>query len=189
LARLGGNAELYVALAQTYAGEAAQFMPALRAALARPDAQAAANILHTFKNAAGIIGATALQNCAADLEAALREAGAAVATDAALARLDALLDTSAAALARNVQSLSAPPPPAPAAPAAAQEAEPIADLLRELDGLLAARDTAARATMAVIHQAYGRDLEATLAPLAACVGRLDFTNAALECRKLLRASK
>ena len=190
LARLGGNAELYVALAQTYAGEAAQFMPSLRAALARPDAPAAANILHTFKNAAGIIGATALQNCAADLEAGLRSAGAAAATDAALDRLDALLVTSAAELARNVQSLSATPAVRPPAPVAlAHAAAPVADLLRELDGLLAARDMAALAVMASIEQAYGRDLGATLAPLAHCVKQLDFANALLECRKLLAAAR
>ena len=101
LERLGGNAELYVALSGTYGDEAAQFIPSLRAA--GPDRQAAANILHTFKNAAGIIGASVLQNVASDLEMRLR-AGAELAPDA-LTDLEALVSASTADLARVVKML------------------------------------------------------------------------------------
>jgi len=180
LDRLGGNAELYIALAATYEGEAAQFIPALRSAL--PDAQAAANILHTFKNAAGIIGAVALQNSASELEAALRR-GAALDAGRALAQLEVLVEASNSALARAVQSLSVPMPAPSVAPAV--PVAPLADLLRELDGLLEARNMGALGTLAKIEGAYGADLRDTLAPLANCVSVLDFAKAGRECRKLL----
>jgi PAS domain S-box-containing protein len=179
LDRLGGNAELYVALSDTYGAEAAQFIPSLRAAM--PDMQAAANILHTFKNAAGIVGATALQNYAADLEPRLR-AGADVDMAKAIADLETLVAASTADLARVVPMLAA----TLAAPPPAARAAPLPDLLRELDALLEARNMGALGTLKKIEAAYGADLQATLAPLANCMAVLDFANAGSECRKLLK---
>jgi PAS domain S-box-containing protein len=179
LERLGGNAELYVALADTYAGEAAQFVPALRAALAQPASMAGADILHTFKSAAGIVGASTLQTYAADLEAGLR-AGVTLDLEHALAQLDALVAASINELERTTRTLAASLAPAPSGPAA-----PLADLLRALDGLLAARDMAALGVLTAIDSAYGNTLGDALAPLAHCIDVLDFAKAGRECGKLL----
>ncbi|MES2318469.1 MAG: response regulator [Pseudomonadota bacterium] len=185
LDRLGGNASLYVALAKTYEAEAAQFVPALRAALALPDPSSAANILHTFKSAAGIVGAAALQQRAGQFEAALR-AGDGGDTSATMADIEALVAASSGALALALQSLAEPVAPSPAADVAAA---PLPELLRELDDLLAARNMGALATLAVIEGAYGQVLEETLKPLSDSIGVLDFAKATLECRSLIKELK
>jgi PAS domain S-box-containing protein len=180
LERLGGNAELYVALAETYRAEAALFIPALRAAFALPHVDEAANVLHTFKSAAAIVGATALQNTAVELEARLRGTGPGVDIDAALVELEQLVAASLDALARTVAAL-APTLPAPvAAPTA-----PLPTLLRALDDLLDARDLGALDALEEIKGAYGARLGAALTPLAERVAVLDFGSAGEECRTLL----
>ncbi len=177
LARLGGNAELYLALAQTYEKEAAQFMPSLRAA---PDAAAAANILHTFKSAAAIVGASALQSRAAELEASLRGGGELAAHE--LAQLDAMVQASSGELARSVQALTASLAAPPGTPAAS-----LADLLVALDALLAAKDMEALSTLDALEAAYGAHMGERLEPLSASIAVLDFDQARRECSALLAA--
>jgi two-component system sensor histidine kinase/response regulator len=104
LARLGGNRELFGALAGTYVQEAKQFLDQLGPALALPGYEGAPNILHTFKSAAGIVGAAELQNYAAGLESLLRS-GAAVDAGLALKAVQLLVDISIADLALSVAAL------------------------------------------------------------------------------------
>jgi CheY-like chemotaxis protein len=105
LARLGGNRELFAALAGTYVLEAKLFIDQLGPALALPGCAGAPNILHTFKSAAGIVGAAELQNYAAALESLLRN-GEAVDAAAALQAVRQLVDVSIADLALTVADMS-----------------------------------------------------------------------------------
>jgi PAS domain S-box-containing protein len=177
LARMGGDRALYMALARTYATEAQQFMPSLKEALAQPDAKVAADILHTFKSAAGIVGAGALQAAAVSLEARLRSGAAFPDPDAALAQLQALVDDSMAALDQVTAALAH-------TPAGGAAAGPLDGLLLQLQAQLAARDMAALATMARISQGYGAALADRMAPLAQAVGALDFARAEQACSAL-----
>jgi CheY-like chemotaxis protein len=104
LARLGGNRELFAALAGTYVLEAKQFLDQLGPALALPGYEGAPNILHTFKSAAGIVGAAELQNYAAGLESLLRS-GETVDPGLALKAVQLLVDISIADLALSVAAL------------------------------------------------------------------------------------
>ena len=188
LGRLGGNAELYVTLSRSYQGEAARFMPSLRAALALPEAGTAADILHTFKSAAGIIGATGLQHAAAHLEQTLRKAGASddgsypgLDLDNVLAQLDQLVASSIDELLQVVSTLTMRAPPVPAAAPAA----PLHELLRQLQTQLDARDMAAFGTLDTIENGYGELLGTRLGELKDAISVLDFASAARACGKLL----
>lgn len=188
LGRLGGNAELYVTLSHSYQDEAARFMPSLRAALALPEAGTAADILHTFKSAAGIIGATGLQDAAAHLEQCLRKGGAGahglypgLDLDIALAQLAQLVASSIDELLQVVSTLTMRAPPVPAAAPAA----PLHELLRQLQIQLDAREMAAFGTLDTIENGYGERLGTRLGELKDAISVLDFASAARACGKLL----
>ena len=186
LQRLGGSTDLYVTLSRTYQIEAARFMPSLRAALALTEVRKAADILHTFKSAAGIIGATSLQNAASELEARLRGKSAidGLNLDGALTGLDQLLEASISELAHVVGALAVTPAPRwlDGAPAA-----PVAELLRQMQAQLDARNMAAFGTLDTIENAYGLQLGARLGPLKEAISVLDFASAGRACGKLLEA--
>ena len=78
LQRLGENRPLYVSLARTFAGEAHGLLGTLASALEDRRLGQAANELHTFRSAAGIVGATRLADFALLQEHRLREPGAAL---------------------------------------------------------------------------------------------------------------
>ncbi len=181
LERLGGSAELYVALSHTYQAEAASFMPALRAALAQPGTGAAADVLHTFKSAAGIVGASILQGATAELEVPLRAGAVPAGLEGALAELEQLVAQSLAELARVVNTLTISL--APSQPAAL--AAPLPDLLRQLQAQLDGRDMAAFGTLDTIENGYGAGLGAQLGPLRDAIGALDFASAGRACARLL----
>ena len=186
LARLGGNTGLYLSLSQSYQGEAARFMPSLRAALALPESGIAADILHTFRSVAGIIGATRLQTAAADFEAILRGGAATggIDRDSVLTHLDQLVETSIGELASVVSTLAIAPARSwlDEAPAV-----PVAELLRQMQTQLDARDMAAFGTLDTIENAYGAQLGARLGALKDAISMLDFANAGRACGKLLEA--
>jgi PAS domain S-box-containing protein len=110
LARLGGNRQLYESLARTFSGEARTLMGRLETALAAGRMTEAGNVLHTFRSAAGIVGASQLDVFTFEAEQSLRAPGAqldaqAVATllakagnltAQALAELDRMLETAKA---------------------------------------------------------------------------------------------
>jgi HPt (histidine-containing phosphotransfer) domain-containing protein len=99
---LGGNRELFAALAATYVSEAASFMEQLPATAAAD----LPNLLHTFKSAAGIVGATELHNYAGELERSLRHGGAVIDTPAMLQRLHELVECSLTDLAQAVTTMA-----------------------------------------------------------------------------------
>ena len=106
LKRLGGNEALFVALSRTFSGEAARFMAALQVTLPGPDAIESANLLHTFRSAAGMMGATALQDYAAQLEQRLRNQSATGDAAIILAEMAQLVMASTSELEQIATSLS-----------------------------------------------------------------------------------
>ena len=184
LARLGGNAELFVALAGTYALEAAQFLEQLAVALSQPGHEGAPNVLHTFKSAAGIVGADALQDYAGGLEKLLR-AGDTVDVTTVLGAVRQLVEASIADLALAVDSMTlAMPTPTPT-PMQTTPAQPLASQLAELDQLLADQNMGACDTFAQIVQGHGPALGGRLTALSLSMQALDFKAARGECRTLM----
>jgi HPt (histidine-containing phosphotransfer) domain-containing protein len=183
LARMGGNKELFVALASTYVPEATQFVAQLRAALALPGYEGAANILHTFKSAAGIVGAAQLHDYASGLESLLRK-GEPIDPGAALKAVQLLVDASVADLAPAVASVAEAIQEV--APAKGTPAGSLADALEELDALLNAHNMAAFDAYAALERGAGQTLGTRLDVLHNSIQVMDFKTASSECRKLLR---
>jgi PAS domain S-box-containing protein len=75
LQRVGNNKALFASLARTFAGEAHTLLGKLSSALGDRRLAEAANELHTFRSAAGIVGAVRLANFALIQEFKLRDAG------------------------------------------------------------------------------------------------------------------
>ena len=183
LARMGGNKELFVALASTYVPEATQFVVQLRDALALPGYEGAANILHTFKSAAGIVGATQLHDYASGLESLLRK-GEAIDPSSALKAVQLLVDASVAELVPAVAGVAADIAPVPSA--SSTQAGSLADALEQLDALLISHNMAAFDAYAALERGAGNTLGTRLAVLHDCMQRMDFKTASSECRNLLR---
>jgi two-component system sensor histidine kinase/response regulator len=72
LNRLRGNRTAYIRLLRSYALHPADDLSALRQRLAEGDRLEARRIVHSLKGAAATLGATQVQNCAAELEAAIQ---------------------------------------------------------------------------------------------------------------------
>ncbi len=72
LHRVRGKVTTYIRLLRSYAVSPADYMVTLRQQLAKGDRLEAQRIVHSLKGAAATLGATQVQSCAADLEAALR---------------------------------------------------------------------------------------------------------------------
>jgi two-component system, sensor histidine kinase and response regulator len=113
LRRVGGNSRLYVKLLRQFASQQADAIGEIRAALAAKDAESAVRLAHTLKGVAGNLGARDVQDGAAAVETQLRGRSPADATDAALARLAAVLDPLVArlraALAMSTTAVAAAP--------------------------------------------------------------------------------
>ncbi len=90
LRRVLGKAEQYVSLLRKFISGQKDFTPTLRGLLAQDDWPTAERMAHTLKGVAGNIGASGLQQMAAQLEQALRQKEAAK-VPAALAEVDDLL--------------------------------------------------------------------------------------------------
>jgi PAS domain S-box-containing protein len=100
LSRVLGKTKLYRDLLRKFARDQAPVPAALHAALAAGDLETALRLAHTAKGLAGNIGATGLQEQAAQLEAAIRE-------DAPRPRILALLQVWAAAQSALLGALNA----------------------------------------------------------------------------------
>ncbi len=98
IGRLGGNKALFVALVDTFYTEASAFIVAIRQYLGDADIALAADLLHTFRSAAGIVGASALQSYCSSLETSLRRGSAPSHVGLVLEEIDKLLDGSIAEL-------------------------------------------------------------------------------------------
>lgn len=92
LRRVGGNTRLYVKLLRQFVSQQADAVGEIRVALTANDAERAVRLAHTLKGVAGNLGARDVQDGAAAVETQLRTGSPGDATDAALARLAAVLN-------------------------------------------------------------------------------------------------
>jgi CheY-like chemotaxis protein len=74
--RIGGNIASYRKLLQKFAANQASALDAIRTAIASNDGELSVRLAHTLKGVSGSVGANAVQQAAAKLEAALKEAPA-----------------------------------------------------------------------------------------------------------------
>jgi CheY-like chemotaxis protein len=155
LKNLRGRIPNYLRLLHKFAAGHADDPARLRAALAGGDQVELRRLAHSFKGVAGMIGATGVQQLAAELEAAIRE-GLDRAT--VTARLDAV----AAAQAALVAAIAALPADAPADAVAADPAA-VAQAVARIDALLADGNVAvqriARDAAGLLAARLGPDLE------------------------------
>jgi len=73
LARVGGNIRSYLKLLNKFAENQATVISEIRSAITEGDSALSVRLAHTLKGVGGAIGATALQEAAAELEATLKE--------------------------------------------------------------------------------------------------------------------
>ena len=91
LGRVAGNLKLYRKLLHRFATTEADAAERIASALAAPDRALAERLAHTIKGVAGNIGATAVQQAAADLEQAIKKSAPAADIDGARASLEECL--------------------------------------------------------------------------------------------------
>jgi signal transduction histidine kinase/DNA-binding response OmpR family regulator/HPt (histidine-containing phosphotransfer) domain-containing protein len=179
LQRLEGNQAFYAVLARSLRGDQGNSVEQARRQLAAGDRTGAARTLHTLKGVAATLGAQALAQQTAEVEASVK--GGAQAADST-----ALFDPLAKALAETIALLEAVAntfaPPA-AMPAAATDANAIVPLLDELEPCLAASNMRALDILAALKQACGGALPIEHAALEAALNRLDFVAALAESRR------
>jgi signal transduction histidine kinase/CheY-like chemotaxis protein len=141
LRRMQGNRDFYLAMLRKFAENQASAMEQIAAALAAADHTTAERAAHTLKGLAGNVGATALYDAAARLEAAIRSGPPHQALDAEMAgtrvAFDALMFGLKARLPAPVVGQRAAPSAAPVNRDQAQA------LLRRLSQLLSESDAAA----------------------------------------------
>jgi two-component system, sensor histidine kinase and response regulator len=87
LRRVGGNIKLYMKLLREFAGDQADTVEQIRAALAKNDTESAIRLAHTLKGVAGSLGAGPVQTAAGNVEKLLRDGAAADTTNSALVQL------------------------------------------------------------------------------------------------------
>lgn len=182
LSRLGGNRTLFLSLAVTFSTEAKAFIAALSEQLPSPDIRSAADLLHTFKSAAGIVGAAPLQSYCAALEQQLRHNIHPSDVSRVLAEMGRLVHASIAELANVTAKLAdALRAEGTTTSVASPVSLPMRDLLDELALLLKGSNMRALAVMERIELMHGG---AHLADLSASVARLDFPAARRHCEQL-----
>ncbi len=175
LRRAAGKDTLYRKLLATFVKDQADSVAQLRAAVRNSDRSTAIRIAHTVRGAAGTIGATALQELAETLEAALGSsseppADATLDTlDAAVGAVVAAIDRALAASTNDSETATAPLDPA---------------VLQSLESLLANDDTAAIGLLdshaAALRETLG---EARYAALRAAADDYDFAAALAALRR------
>ncbi|MEW6219022.1 MAG: response regulator [Thermodesulfobacteriota bacterium] len=131
LRRVAGNEALYGEILGKFHRDYRDAISRLRAALDGGEREEARRIVHTVKGLAGTIGATALQQAAADLDAVLKQ-GQGPDTSRPVATFAAALETLLATLAPGAAALTA----AARQPALPGDARQLAALLAELGPLL-----------------------------------------------------
>jgi HPt (histidine-containing phosphotransfer) domain-containing protein len=180
LQRLNGDRAFYAVLARNLRGDQGDSVEQARRQLAAGDHTGAARTLHTLKGVAATLGAQALAQQAAEVEASVK--GGAQASDSA-----ALFDRLAGALVEAIAVLEgvansfAPATAMPATQPAATDA--IVPLLAELEPYLAASNMRALDILAALKQACGGALPAEHAALETALNRLDFVAALAESRR------
>ena len=206
--RLGGSRELYFSMVSHFTADSHGILKGLAHACAQGKVIEAANLLHNFKSASGIVGAHLLHAAVTRHEASLRAsaAGAADGIDAAhaeamLAELTDLtrqcqLELTTLEQSESSASMAQPRPELADAlhlPAAVDTAQAkhgvreLHDMLTHLQTLLSESNMRAFGVFSKIeqeHGAYGVMPGAELTALAGCIGRLDFKQALAACQAL-----
>ena len=133
LGRMGNNAQLYRRLLNQFAYEYSDAPEQLVTALHNGENEAAARLAHSIKGVAGNLGATAVQEAAAAIEAAVNDAGSMPAATAEL------VEELRCMLAEVIAGIGSLPPASGEEAAGTLEAEPadISAAVRQLDQLRA----------------------------------------------------
>jgi len=178
LARVAGNARLYVELLRKFAAGYGDSPDRIAEALEAGDAAAAERLAHTLKGVSGNIGAGAVQGAAASIEDAIRKGGG---RPKGAARIRAALDALRPLLGRAVAEISSRFPAEAPADEAEAPADParVAPALAELARLVESFDTEAveflRASRGDLLCAFEPE---SLDRLAEALEAYDFTTAA-----------
>ncbi len=194
----GGRLEHYLTLLGRFRSNHERFTEQLRDALAQGAPDDALRMVHTLKGLAGSLGAGALQEHAAALEAALKDDPHGAGALPLVAELDRLLAGLLDGIARMRASHAAPPSATPALQAGSPDAQAaLAELMTQAAGLLEEFDSRIEdvvARMAPLvepqwqadwqkldHLVRGYDYEAALTRLSAWRHALNVRNGAGSC--------
>ena len=139
LRRVAGNHRLYRELLGKYVSGQAEAVTHIRAALASADGATAERLAHTLQGVSGNIGATAVQQLAAELEQALRQRADRAALEPLLAQTGEALD----ALMMGLRAALATAQPAAPAAALAMSWDKLEPVLARLERLLSDDDAEA----------------------------------------------
>jgi two-component system sensor histidine kinase/response regulator len=139
LRRVAGNRRLYRELLGKYVSGQAEAVTHIRAALASADGATAERLAHTLQGVSGNIGATAVQQLAAELEQALRQRADRAALEPLLAQTSEALD----ALMTGLRAALATAQPAAPAAALAMSWDKLEPVLARLERLLSDDDAEA----------------------------------------------
>jgi CheY-like chemotaxis protein len=181
LARVGGNIRSYVKLLNKFAENQANSISDIRSAFADSDNELSVRLAHTLKGVGGAIGADALQETAAKLEASLKKKPGDLP--------DALLSAAEQELGRILGLLNdlttASEPDSDAAGAIPDD---IADRLKALLAKLEDYDTESEELLdELIAQVKGTDVYESLMSVRKRVGQYDFETAADELKPIIDA--
>jgi CheY-like chemotaxis protein len=181
LARLGGKAEVFARMLQSFLGDLAALPQRLHEAASGRATEPLSRTLHTFKGVAATLGVRPLAHAAAQAEGALSMGGDGGAAVAALAERAAALREPLAALAA---ALAAPDGAVPAAPASA-DLGTLHARVRELVDLLSNSDMAAMEAVAALRPLCDSTLDGWWQRVDGAVAVLDFDAARTHCEALL----
>jgi CheY-like chemotaxis protein len=176
--RASGNAALYRRLLGELRHDAETILPKLRSALNGGMTREALDLLHTLKGSSATLGARAVSEQSALLEARVR-AGETVSLD----DLSVLLNELTASISRLVDETPAAVPNAPAQPLPKPDLIPIA---RRLDEQLARNNLAAVSAFEELKSAAGAHLREPMLQLELSLDRLDFESARAHLRHIER---
>ena len=179
--RLGGDTSIYFGLSGIFAAESAALIDELANCFAGLAWKQAADRLHSYKSAAGMVGAEDLHHFAAMLEQQLRTAPAQVDCGAALTTMREAV----AAIEDELRLIEQANRPTPVAPGPSRPLASLAACLDQLDSLLGQASMRALTVFDTLQTDYGAQLGGRLRPLAGAIGALDF-QAALTHSHLLR---
>ena len=182
LMRVGGSHKSYLKLLKKFATNQAKAISKTRTALQQGDQELAVRTAHTLRGVAGNIGATALQNSAAELEAGLREAQS---------DLQPILERTAEELRKLldlIEPLTIDQQTAPAHKTINHDV--LTSKLRQLLQQLEAYDTESDELLdEILKQPLAADLRADLQRLQQLIGQYDFDNATGALKHLIEQRK
>lgn len=167
LRRVLGKKTVYLALLRRYVAGQKSVVADIRHVLDRDDPSTAERLAHTLKGASGTVGATGVQQLAAELEAAIQSNSPPDVLQARLAAVGAPLETLLADLERAL-------PAETAMVAAAGDPERVKQVCAQLSALLAQGDSEASDVFDAHALLLGAAFPAQFAAMAASIRTFDF---------------